>query len=293
MGWLFLLLGLIGVAAFVYLAAVALVLILSLKPVRIHQYVSPGFLGFAQEEAAFTSEDGVELFGWWSDGGGETVVISVHGYIMNRCEWVPVQTFLSPKGLSFLHFDLRAHGRSRGGRIGFGRAEKADVLAAIDWVKAKAPGRRIVLLGSSMGAVACVLAALERQEEISALILDGSYRSLDEAMVGWWPFLGGPFLAGFMRPSRFLAPWVLGFHPKEMRVDEPLRALRDVPTLLFYGGADPLIPPASVAVMKEAAGDRSRLEVFEGSTHGAGRLREPERFKRVVEQFLQDEGLLG
>ena len=283
--------GIFVAVGILYLGVVALILYFSLKPLRIHQYVSPGMLGYRQEAVSFETSDGLSLSGWWSEGDGDVVAIAAHGYVMNRCEWVPVQSFMGDAGYSFLYFDLRAHGRSEGARIGFGRDETADVLAAIAWVRSRVPGKKIVLLGSSMGAVASVRAAKESPEGIVGLILDGPYRNLEEAMAGWWPFLGGNLLAKVMRPSKWIAPWILGFAPKTLAVDDSLKEIHDIPTILIYGGADPLISAESIQAMKEAAGEHGTLVMFDGATHGAGRLQDPEKFKKELVAFLDEAGL--
>lgn len=282
----------LAVVAVLYLGVLTLILRFSLKPLRIHQYLSPGALGYPQENVTFTTSDGLELYGWWSPGESDVVVIAAHGYVMNRCEWVPVQTFLGPHQYSFLYFDLRAHGKSKGNKIGFGREETEDIISAIEWVKAKAPGKKIVLLGSSMGAVASARAASKYPGEIAALILDGPFRRLDEAMEGWWSFLGGSILSFIMGPSKVIAPWILGYHPRDLQVDMVLADLPRVPTLLLYGSNDPLIGEESVAAMGKSIEGRGEVVVFEGATHGAGRLVDPRRFENMVTGFLRENGLV-
>lgn len=283
-----------GVIAVLYLVLVAVGTILSLRPVRVYQYVSPGMLGYGQEEVSFTTDDGLSLKGWWTEGPSDVVVIGVHGYVMNRCEWVPTLTFLGEHGISTLYFDLRGHGKSEGTKVTFGKDEALDVRAALIWALEKAPGKKIVLLGSSMGAVSSVFATagLDEGHPVEALILDGAYRTLDEAMMGWWPFLGGKRLGVFMRPSHWIAPMVLGFSPKEVRVDKAMESISDRPMLLLYGGADPLIPDGAVKTMTKAAGDKGSVHVFPDATHGAGRLHYPEQFRDLVKEFLERWGLL-
>ncbi len=286
MDWILVLLGIGIFLGAIYLLLIVLILFLSLRPVRIHQYLSPGMLGLPQEEVSFVTEDGLKLVGWWSEGSEETVLLCVHGYIMNRCEWVPVNSFLGVDRVSTLHFDLRAHGRSQGRKIAFGWDEVKDVEAAIQFVKSRRPHSKIVILGSSMGAVSGVLASCRTPGQIDGLILDGPYRRFDEAMKGWWPFLGGKLLGSVMKPSLTLAPFVLGFKPGEMEVDRELSKLAGLPILLMYGDRDPLIKAEGRNAMLKAAGEKSSLYVFEGATHGEGRLKNPEQFKALVEKFM-------
>lgn len=286
MDWLLMLLGVGIFLVAIYVLLIVLVLALSLRPVRIHQYLSPGMLGYPQEDVSFETSDRLKLQGWWTDGAEDMVLICVHGYIMNRCEWVPVNSFLGPDRVSTLHFDLRAHGRSQGRKIAFGWDEVRDVEAAIKFARTKRPHAKLVLLGSSMGAVGSVLAAARLTSEVDGLILDGPYCRFDEAMKGWWPFLGGKFLGTMMKPSLWFAPLVLGYRPGELAVDLELKKVSHLPILLTYGDRDPLITPQGIQAMKTAAGDGSELFVFERATHGEGRLKYPAKFQELVEGFL-------
>ena len=288
----FILLGILVFLGLMYVGAVWAVLAFSLRPIRVFQFISPGMLGYPQEEVQMTTSDGVKIVGWWTPGESDLVFISVHGYIMNRCEWVPTLSFLGERGISTLHIDLRGHGRSGAGKITFGKNESLDVEAAIEWVRAKVPGKKIVLMGSSMGGVASVLAATRHADVVSGLILDGTLRNLDEGMRGWWPFLGGKPLAMAMSPSIYIAPIILGFQPSTVDVDKALAKLSEIPVLLLYGGSDPLITRESIEQMKVATGANGRLVMFDGATHGAGRLNDPMRFKKEVLGFLKDYELI-
>lgn len=283
------LLSILLLLVIVYLASVFLVVRFSLKPPRIHQFISPGILGFPQENVTFTTEDGVSISAWWMENQGDLVLIACHGYLINRCEWVPTLSFLADGQSSFLFLDHRGQGRSGEARVTFGKDEMMDVEAAISFVKARKPSARIVLLGSSMGAVASANAAARSPELVSGLILDAPYRSLDEALAGWWLFLGGKLLARLMYPAQFVAKVVLGFNPAHVRSDDPLTSYPG-PKLIFYGGDDPLIPEASAKAVEETLVN-GRCIYFPGETHGSGRLNQPELFRISVMDFLTRNGL--
>src|SRR5690606_8698603 len=99
-------------------------------------------------------------------------------------------------------------------------------------------------------------------------------------------------LAMAMSPSIYIAPMILGFQPSTVDVDKALAKLSEVPVLLLCGGSDPLITKDSIEQMKVAAGSNGRLVMFDGATHGAGRLNDPIRFKKEVLGFLKDYGLI-
>lgn len=277
----------------VYGAVQWAVVALSLKPIRVHQFVSPGMMGYPQTEFAVTTGDGVRISGWDVSVPGDVVVVACHGYLLNRCEWVPVSSFLVERGVSMVFFDHRGQGRSGSAKVTLGRDEARDVLAVLGYVRERHEGKKVVLLGSSMGAVAAALAAEGLpQGSLAAMVLDAPYRNLVEATQGWWPFLGGRLLEVLMAPTRFLGPLTLGFRPESVQVDEALSRGPVVPVLLMYGTEDPIVPRASAEAMAMAAPGPAELVWFEGATHGAGRLLYPELFQSATLDFLERHGIL-
>lgn len=282
-----------GLALLLYVAIQVAAVRASLYPIRIHQFVSPGMMGFRQSSFEVETLDRVPIRGWVAHGTGDLVVICAHGYLVNRCEWVPIAQQLVPKGATMVFFDHRGHGRSGRAKVTLGRDERLDVLAVLQWAKAEFPGRKLMLLGSSMGGVACALAAREQGGEVNALVLDAPFRSMKEASDAWWLFLGGEKAARWMKPTAWIGPWFLGFRPERIRVDHALSELSpDIPILLFFGGADPIVPPDSARLLVESVTGPVESVMFENSTHGAGRLNDPDLFRDTLARFLERHGLL-
>ena len=69
----------------------------------------------------------------------------------------------------------------------------------------------------------------------------------------------------------------------------------DVPVMFIHGTADELVPVEMCPELFHAAKNPlSRMELFEGARHCQGHMCEPERYERVVQQFVRDvEGLTG
>lgn len=189
-------------------------------------------------------------------------------------------------------FDHRGQGRSGSAKVTMGRDESADVLAVLDWVAEAYAGKKIVLMGSSMGAVAAVLAAVERPGEVAGLILDAPYRNLDEAAREWWSFLGGQQLKFWMQPIRWFGPLLLGFRPSSIDLEARLKDIQHIPTLLLFGTEDPIVKRDSAEALLKGAGNHSEIVWFEGATHGAGRLNDPKKFQDATLRFLVKFGLL-
>ncbi|MBS1709319.1 MAG: alpha/beta fold hydrolase [Armatimonadetes bacterium] len=272
------LLALVGV----YLLLMGLVTWFSLKPMRLVQWFSPGMVGLPQVDVTITTADGVRLSGWFSDAGQNKTVVAVHGYMMNRCEFAPYAQLFADEGWSLLVFDLRAQGKSGGKRVGLGCDEKADVEAAVAWAAAR--GDRVVLFGSSMGGVACTLAAAA-QPEVEAMILDGAYASLDEAIDGWWEFVGFRGLSKWLYPVKWAGAWVVGIRPKTVLLRRALVDFAGRPALLMYGDNDPLVGMERISELSDGLPEHQVL-VFPGSTHGQARLDHGPAYRDALRGFL-------
>lgn len=285
----------IGFVLFVllaYLGGIFGVTLFSLRPPRIHQFVSPGALGYPQESFETTTEDGVIIRGWFVQGESDVVFVACHGYLVNRCEWVPTVTFLGQTGASFVFFDHRGQGRSGAAKVTLGPDESKDVDAVLDWLATHHPGKRVVLLGSSMGAVASTIAASRSPEKVDALILDGCFRNLDEASKAWWLFLGGKAAQRWLAPTVWIGPSLLGFSPKSVAIDQTISKLDGKPILIFSGTDDPIVPVPAAQALHKAAGSQARIVWFEGATHGAGRLNHSKQFEGEVMEFLTEHDLV-
>jgi len=276
------LLALLGLYLLLILAAT----VFSLKPMRLVQWFGPAMVGLPQEDVVFTTRDGVRLSGWFSDAGGDKVVVCVHGYVMNRCEFAPYAQLMADEGWSSLFFDLRYHGKSGGKRVGLGIDEQADVEAAIDWVRERIPGARVVLFGSSMGGVSSAHAAAARPEAVEALMLDGAYGSLDEAIDGWWEFIVFRGASKILLPVKWIGAAVVGIKPKDVVLRDILASFPEKPVLLTYGSRDKLVPAAAVDALRQAS-PRFEVVVFDGSEHGQARLDHGPAYRAMLTDFLR------
>lgn len=270
--------GLVGLYLLVNLLAARL----SLSPFRIPAYLSPGMLGLPQETVEIPSGHAL-LRGWWVPVDEPKVaVIALHGYVMNRCEFVPLAPALHRERAACLFMDFRGQGRSGGKIVSLGVHEKEDVKAMAEWVRRRCPGVPIVILGSSMGAAAAVFAAAEQPDLAEGFILDGVYRSLRHAGKGWWLMVGGPWLNAMLHPTVWLGSWMLRVNPSKVSVEAVLPKLTGRPILFMNGDADPIVSVEDAKANHAAAGPLAKVEWFEGCGHGHGRFREPYRYQEIV-----------
>ena len=126
---------------------------------------------------------------------------------------------------------MRCHGDSDGYINDFGRSARLDVVAALDWLEKKAPNRKKIILGRSLGAAAAIFAAPLKQPD--AYILESPYSNLERACQNRLQLrLPPPLVAPALLSMR---PWgrlILGQTPSTLSPLEACGAI-EAPCLLI------------------------------------------------------------
>ena len=106
-------------------------------------------------------------------------VIYLHGNSSSRCEAYAEVKYLLPKNICLFSFDFCGCGKSEGDYISLGYYEKEDVHCVIEYLLKSKKVSKIGLWGRSMGAVTAIMYASEHPSNISALVLDSGFYSLN------------------------------------------------------------------------------------------------------------------
>ena len=106
-------------------------------------------------------------------------VIYLHGNSSSRCEAYAEVKYLLPKNICLFSFDFCGCGKSEGDYISLGHYEKEDVQCVIEYLLKSKKVSKIGLWGRSMGAVTAIMYASEHPKNISALVLDSGFYSLN------------------------------------------------------------------------------------------------------------------
>jgi len=213
--------------------------------------------------------DGLDLGAWFArppfparDRGVTVLVAS--GNAGNRAMRAPLAQALAEAGLSVLLFDYRGYGGNPGRPSEEGLAR--DVRAARRFLveDAGAPPDRLLYFGESLGTA--VVTELATEHPPAGLVLRSPF--VDLASVGriHYPFLPVDRLLSDRYP---LAAYL---------------ARVTVPTVVVYGTADGIVPPAQSRAVAEAAPGPVRTVEVQGADHNDMALLDgPELIGAVVE----------
>jgi len=131
-------------------------------------------------EGKFTARDSLELYhqAWLPDGEPKAAFVVVHGYGEHSGRYFNPVNYFVPRSLAFYAYDLRGHGKSPGprGHIVHFDEYLADTHAFLKLVRELNPGRRLFLLGHSLGGL-IVSAYVENYptDDLSGLIMSSAF----------------------------------------------------------------------------------------------------------------------
>lgn len=210
--------------------------------------------GMRFERVRIATADGLTLDGWFVPAvNGDRTIIVCHGAGANKGNFIHYLGPLSHHGYNVVFFDFRAHGRSAGRVTTYGIRERRDVRAVVDWLKRERPAqaRRIVGLGSSLGAMALASAAAE-DPRIEALVLDSPFtspRELAHHHARRVPVVGPVFvdlvLAGMSAQT--------GVNFFDASAIGAVSSLGDRPVMVIHGEDDFLMPVEHARRLHDAA----------------------------------------
>jgi uncharacterized protein len=224
---------------------------------------TPDQIGFAYQDVAFESEDGVHLSGWLvraRPGPARATIVFLHGNAENVSTHLGNVLWLCAAGFDVFLFDYRGFGLSGGSPDLTG--VRHDAEAALRAVRSQ-PGvdpERIVVFGQSLGASIALAAVASTRPEVPVVAL------IADSAVSDWRLIARQALA------RWWLTWPLQWPLSLMAPEEPnpLRAaasLGDLPLLFVTGDADEVVPPEHSRRLQAAAGRHAELWIAPGASH--------------------------
>jgi alpha-beta hydrolase superfamily lysophospholipase len=249
---------------------------------------SPKDFGLAFETAKFTGAKGLELEAWRiPHETARTVVVLFHGYASTKDSQLETAAALHEMGCECWLVDFHGSGGSAGDTTSIGWDEGTDVAASFRFVKERASGRKVVLLGSSLGAASILRAVAQEGVQPDGLILECPFNRLLETT-------GNRFRAMHL-PAFPLAHLLVFWGGRQFGFDgfahNPAEYARAVhcPTLLMNGDSDARVTRANIQAVRDDLPQDSTFHIFADTGHESYLKKHPEEWCEVVRSFLDSQ----
>jgi alpha-beta hydrolase superfamily lysophospholipase len=245
------------------------------------------------EEHRLGSRDGQEIGAWYGEGRDDAPsVLFLHGNKGSRAHCLFRAGLLAgDAGCSVLLISLRAHGDSTGEVNDIGYSARHDVVAAVDFLRERRPGRPVIVFGVSLGSAAAAFAAEELGDRVQGYVLESPYQDLKTAVWHRTEAYLPPVLdyAAYLG-LRAVAPLVV----PDFEAIAPVRAVEHipatVPVLILAGGGDELARPEEAHALFERVRSHGRIEFFPGGDHHDLPSVDPDRYRRLILDFCAEAG---
>ena len=230
---------------------------------------TPAAMGLEAEDVTISGPRG-HLRAWFLPApaaGPQPVALVLHGWSGSASFMLPVAPPLHAAGFHVLLLDARGHGRSNGdddvsSMPGFAD----DVERALLWLRkdARVEPDRIVLVGHSVGAGACLLAAA-RDPRIAAVVSISSMADAAAYMGQAMRRRGVPTIAISLVLREIER--AIGMRFPDFAPIATIAHLR-MPVLLIHGAIDSVIPLADAQALHRTAPPGTDLLVIPDADHG-------------------------
>ncbi len=230
---------------------------------------SPGAVGLRYEEQRFTTEDRVELHGWWVPGAAVgPCVLFLHGNAGNISGRLDILRLLHDRlELDVFLFDYRGYGKSAGRPDEAGLY--ADVAAARRHVRNMGWAQQgVVLYGRSLGAAVALHSAVE--DAPAGLVLEAPFTSLEDVARLHYPVL-----------SHLFTPWLRGRYDNFAKIRD-----LSVPVLFLHGDRDAVHPIGMGWRLYDAAPDPKWFLTARRAGHDDPAFVGGDDYWRAWERFL-------
>lgn len=252
------------------------------------------------EKVHFNSKnDNLYLSGYLiKNKGSKKTIIICHGYGDSKfmvggrtpsdvkIDNIKLAKLFLTQGYNTLLFDFRGHGEYAGKNgVTIGYNEQQDLLGAISFIKSKGIGDKIGLIGFSMGA-ATSLSVLDKTKDVSFAIADSPFSDLknylSSNMKVWTGLPNFPFVPMIILNFKII-------YGVDYSTVSPLNSVSksDIPILLIHGKKDITIPyTESIKIEKSLNNKKSKLLLFDASTHVGSYSLYGDKYENVLKEFL-------
>ena len=257
---------------------------------RLPLTVAASSTGLKYEDVSFKSRDeSVVMKGWHFPGGGDSVIVIVHGGYQNRVDdnvnTLGLTVALVDEGYSVLLFDQRGRGESENKGLALSYIDQ-DIGGAVDFLKDNGyPLKKICLMGFCSGAVSsCIYAS---RNDIGTLILDGCLIDIPTMVVRQAAAAGPPeLLARLFIPGLHLMTKI--FYGYELI--NPIDVVGEIncPVLFIHEENDEFIKEDEIKRLFEASTNpASEMWEISNVEHSRAFQEYPEEYVTRIDCFIK------
>lgn len=241
------------------------------------------------------ADDGSKMTGTYIKNSSSVnkAVIILHGLYQNRSMSINYVSLYQKLGFNILLVDLRGHGESQG-QMTWGKSETADIDEWIAYLKNQESNSIIGIHGISLGAAYAVLhSGAYATTKADFYVEDSAYADLasiyQEKLQSFLQLNDND--AFVVKILSFYCQVSMYWHTGETMADlSPLKAIHNdkKPMLFLHGGADMLVPAASMQKLYDACPAYKELYVFPAAQHAVSIASNPGEYYDALKKFLND-----
>jgi fermentation-respiration switch protein FrsA (DUF1100 family) len=250
---------------------------------------TPADIGIPYDEVAVTTEDGLNLVGWYIPSQNGASIIAQHGFRGRRHNMLYDAEILHRHRYGVLVTTVRAHDRSDGDLITFGKEEMKDLEAWYQYLLSQdsVDPDRIGIFGESMGGMLVIQYAAQN-ENIKAVVSHSAFASLKDTAAKGVQHLTGLPAFPFAPMILFWAEREADIRTAEIDTTKYIGQISPRPVFIMMGGQDDHISIDSGQWLYDAAGEPKEFWFEpEAGHHGLPEVAPEEYERRVVAFFDQ------
>lgn len=240
-------------------------------------------------DVSIAASDGVPVAGSYWPGARPDgpAVLLLHGVNNTRARMQAQALWLNRLGYAVLAIDFRGHGESGAAARSFGLHEARDAEAALAFLRAGAPDRRVGLIGISQGGASALLGD-GGPLPVQAMVLHAVYPDLRTAIRNRLERAGSPALARLLEPLlSYQSRTRFGVWPDRIAPIDGLGRYPG-PVLIVAGTADRDTSVADTRALFAAAPGPKQLWLVDGADHVATSILWDDEYRRRVARFFAE-----
>ena len=239
------------------------------------------------ETVILKTKDDLNIDTWYAktDSAAKGTVVLFHGLNNSKSSILPEAGEFRYMGYNVMLVDFRGHGNSDGNTSTIGYKESEEVQLACKWLQ-KNGENKIILWGTSMGAVAIIKSIADNKLTIAGAILEMPFGSLHQHMKARAKTIGFP-----KQPFAVLVTfWTgvrRGFNGFKLNTYQNAEKVH-CPVLFQWGNNDHLVSKAEAENIYQHIGSKQKkFVVYENGVHSSLSQQNITQWRIEVEGFLK------